>query len=389
MLEKLDSVGWSGLTHAYGTAEEIPAFIAALRSPDGQARAEALDELWSCLLHEGLRFEADAYAVPFLTDLAVDPATAERSVLLHLLTAMAIGSDHPYLVTGFPIGRLRPEPDAVDESWHLLYSEWSGRPYDGPAPDGGAELRVYDAVRIEVPRIVPLLADPDGDVAEAAAYLLAWFPEQARSTVGPLVDAAFRSGLRRDARVSALLAAGLAARTPGPALSAGLELLSDPDGEVRWASAASWALACGAAAPEEVRVVLRARAEDQADHGEPWLAPWGMRRAEWSVRLLERIGDPAGPEIRRRLVAAAATAQPRAGGWHEHLAEPFYLAFGDDERSGRVPFERLTQAQRWLVEYLAGHPEVFEEDAEQLADLLRWYGLPAGHGLLTAYASAR
>ncbi|MFC7761573.1 hypothetical protein ACFQY4_28670 [Catellatospora bangladeshensis] len=108
MLEKLDSVGWSGLTHAYGTAEEIPAFIAALRSPDAEVRAEALDELWSCLLHEGLRFEADAYAVPFLADLAVDPATADRPVILHLLTAMAIGSDHPYLVTGFPIGRLRP-----------------------------------------------------------------------------------------------------------------------------------------------------------------------------------------------------------------------------------------------------------------------------------------
>ncbi|GAA1600601.1 hypothetical protein [Catellatospora bangladeshensis] len=388
MLEKLDSVGWSGLTHAYGTAEEIPAFIAALRSPDAEVRAEALDELWSCLLHEGLRFEADAYAVPFLADLAVDPATADRPVILHLLTAMAIGSDHPYLVTGFPIGRLRPSPDAVDESWHLLYSEWSGRTYDGRAPEGSAELRVYDAVRVEVPRIVPLLADPDGAVAEAAAYLLAWFPEQARTTVGPLVDAAFRGGLRRDARVSALLAAGLAARTPGPALSAGLELLSDPDGEVRWAAAASWALACGAAAPEEVRVVLRTRAEVRSDHDEPWLAPWGMRRAEWSVRLLERIGDPAGAEIRRRLVEAA-TAQPRSGGWAEHLAEPFYLAFGDDERTGRVPFERLTPAQSWLVEHLAGHPEMFTADGEQLDDLLRWYGLPTGHGLLAAYASAR
>ncbi|MFC7761572.1 hypothetical protein ACFQY4_28665 [Catellatospora bangladeshensis] len=81
---------------------------------------------------------------------------------------------------------------------------------------------------------------------------------------------------------------------------------------MRWAAAASWALACGAAAPEEVRVVLRTRAEVRSDHDEPWLAPWGMRRAEWSVRLLERIGDPAGAEIRRRLVEAA-TAQPRSG----------------------------------------------------------------------------
>ncbi|MEV4417028.1 hypothetical protein [Catellatospora sp. NPDC049609] len=388
MLEKLDGVDWNVLLHAYGTAEDIPAYLAALSSPDPEVRGEGRDELWTCLLREGLRYQAGTYTVPFLADLAVDPATAERPAILSLLTAMAIGSDHPYLTTGFPIGRLRPAPDEIDESWRLLYSEWSGRPYPGITTPRGDELPTYDAVRIEVPRIVPLLADPDPDVAEAAAYLLAWFPEQARITVGPLVDMAFRAGLPRDARVTALMAAGLAALSPAPALSAGLDLLSDPDGEVRWAAAAAWALAAGPAAPEEVRVVLRARAEDRSEHGEPWLAPWGMRRAEWSVRLLEQIGDPSGAEIRRRLVAQAL-AQPRTGAWHEHLAEPFYLAFGDDERTGRVPFERLSAAQRWLVEYLAGHPEVFEGDAEPVTDLLRWYGLPAGHGLLAAYASAR
>jgi hypothetical protein len=196
MLEKLDTVGWGGLTHAFGTAEEIPAFITALRAEDPEARGDARDELWSSLLHEGRRYQADVYTVPFLADLAADPLTLDRAAIVDLLTAMAIGSDHPYLLTGFPIERLRPSPDAVDESWHLLYSEWSGHATaDPPAvPAEVDELRVYDAVRAELPRILRLLDDSDGDVIEAAAYLLAWFPEAAGDTVVPLLAVAGQRG---------------------------------------------------------------------------------------------------------------------------------------------------------------------------------------------------
>jgi hypothetical protein len=32
---------------------------------------------------------------------------------------------------------------------------------------------------------------------------------------------------------------------------------------------------------------------------------------------------------------------------------------------------------------------VFQDEQEQIGDLLSWYALPAGHGPLAAYASAR
>lgn len=387
MLEKLDTVGWGGLTHAFGTAEEIPAFIAALRADDPEVRGDARDELWSSLLHEGRRYEADVYTVPFLTDLAVDPATFDRAAIVDLLTSLAIGSDHPYLMTGFPIERLRPSPDAVDETWHLLYSEWSGRAAVVPPVRGEvAELRVYDAVRAELPRITALLDDTDGDVVEAAAYLLAWFPEAAQDTVVPLLAVAGRHDWRRDLRVSALLAAGLAARGPVPESAVIAGLVHDGDAEVSWAAAVAWALTAGATVPEEPRAVLRARAGDGIGPDEPVLAPWGLSRAEWSVRLLEHLGDPGAAEARAALVRSEATKRHQ-GPWAERLGEAFYLAFGDDERTILRGYADLTPAQRWLVDHLVRHPDALIAEPEQVTELLRWYGLPDSHPALTAYAA--
>ncbi|GAA2361225.1 hypothetical protein Cme02nite_38890 [Catellatospora methionotrophica] len=387
MLEKLDTVGWSGLTHAFGTAEEIPAFITALRAEDPQVRGDARDELWTSLLHEGRRYEADVYAVPFLADLATDPATYDRAAIVDLLTAMAIGSDHPYLLTGFPIERLRPTPDAVDESWHLLHSEWSGRAVGEPRMPGEAdELRVYDAVRAELPRIAALLDDTDGDVIEAAAYLLAWFPEAAHDTVVPLLAVAGHHDWRRDLRVTALLAAGLAARGPVPESAVITSLAHDGDEEVRWAAAVAWTLTAGTAVPEDPRAVLRARAGAGIGPDEPVLAPWGMGRAEWSVRLLEHLGDPGAADARAALVRAEATRRPH-GPWAERLGEAFYLAFGDDERASPAGYAELTAAQRWLVDHLVRHPDALIAEPDEVTELLRWHGLPDSHPALTAYAA--
>lgn len=388
MLEKLDTVGWGGLTHAFGTAEEIPAFITALRAEDPEVRGDARDELWSSLLHEGRRYQADLYTVPFLADLAADPFTYDRAAIVDLLTAMAIGSDHPYLLTGFPIERLRPSPDAVDESWHLLYSEWSGHAAgDPPAVPGELdELRVYDAVRAELPRIVRLLDDSDGAVIEAAAYLLAWFPEAAGDTVVPLLAVAGQRGWRRDLRVTALLAAGLAARGPVPESAVIAGLVHDEDPEVSWAAAVAWTFTAGATVPEEARAVLRARAGAGIGPDEPVLAPWGLTRAEWSVRLLEHLGDPGAAEARAALVRSEATRQEH-GPWAQRLGEAFYLAFGDDGRSIPPGYADLTPAQRWLVDHLVRHPDALVAEPDEVTELLRWYGLPDSHLALSAYAA--
>jgi hypothetical protein len=42
MWDGLDAVGWSSMRHAYGPADEVPALLLALRSPDAGERGKAL-----------------------------------------------------------------------------------------------------------------------------------------------------------------------------------------------------------------------------------------------------------------------------------------------------------------------------------------------------------
>ena len=103
MLEGLDRVNWARLNHAYGSAADVPDQIRALRSPDTEARAQALWQLYGNIFHQGSRFEATSYAVPFLLEILAAPGTLDRAQLLELLAAIAIGYDESWLPTGLPI----------------------------------------------------------------------------------------------------------------------------------------------------------------------------------------------------------------------------------------------------------------------------------------------
>jgi hypothetical protein len=66
----LDSTRWLELTHAYGTAHDMPALLRQLYDPDGIRRTVATDEtweaLWSALIHQGSVFPASFAAVPYV-----------------------------------------------------------------------------------------------------------------------------------------------------------------------------------------------------------------------------------------------------------------------------------------------------------------------------------
>ncbi|MER5772143.1 HEAT repeat domain-containing protein [Streptomyces sp. NPDC001985] len=65
----LDRVRWRDLDHAYGEADDLPALLRALAADDERAQ-EALEELWSTILHQGTVYAATAETVPFLARLA-------------------------------------------------------------------------------------------------------------------------------------------------------------------------------------------------------------------------------------------------------------------------------------------------------------------------------
>ena len=58
MLEQLDEVAWASLSHAYGSADDVPELIRAPASPDGELRESALSELYGNIVHQGTRWEA-------------------------------------------------------------------------------------------------------------------------------------------------------------------------------------------------------------------------------------------------------------------------------------------------------------------------------------------
>lgn len=93
VLDTLDSIDWARLTHAAGSAHDVPDMIRQLLSDKASVRERALDErgLWGTLCHQDSIYEATAPAVPFLLELAREPTVQGRGKILDLLVYFAQG----------------------------------------------------------------------------------------------------------------------------------------------------------------------------------------------------------------------------------------------------------------------------------------------------------
>ncbi|KAF5637649.1 hypothetical protein F25303_7821 [Fusarium sp. NRRL 25303] len=92
-LPGLDSIDWSQLSHAYGSADDVPQLLQDLQSTDPEVYKTAFTKCWSNICHQGSRYSASVEAIPFLYALLENPATKDRESLLYLITSLAIG--HP------------------------------------------------------------------------------------------------------------------------------------------------------------------------------------------------------------------------------------------------------------------------------------------------------
>ncbi len=86
MLTPRDAVDWSGLTHAFGEADDIPDLIEQLLDADW---ADAVDDLFASLLDQGRVFPATVAAVPFLVDVALEESAPGRLGALQILAGIA------------------------------------------------------------------------------------------------------------------------------------------------------------------------------------------------------------------------------------------------------------------------------------------------------------
>ncbi len=257
-LAGLDGIDWAGLDHAYGSAEDVPALLRALRSPDEEERGEAFGELFTNIYHQGSRYPASAVAVPFLLALASDPGTPERGWPLYLATALAIGFDEAHLPSGVAIAEWRAEAARLlatdpDEEARRLKAwvaeatddhERRDREFDRKMSDytwarraAEAELGAYDAVRAGLPTVRALLGDADAGVRASAAYAIGWFPEESAASLaalGPLLGTEQNPAVVTNVLVSAGLLDGrdllplirerLAGTEPGPRSAAAIAL---------------------------------------------------------------------------------------------------------------------------------------------------------------------
>ncbi len=113
-MQVLDKIPWHKLTHAHGSAEDVPELLRALRlSPPNDRREHGpIQQLHGNIWHQNSVYEATAYAVPFLIELAADPNVPDRCGVLSLLSVIAGGTSflqvhesflQMYVDTGEPV----------------------------------------------------------------------------------------------------------------------------------------------------------------------------------------------------------------------------------------------------------------------------------------------
>ncbi|SNT49879.1 hypothetical protein SAMN05421812_107258 [Asanoa hainanensis] len=88
LLDGVSEIDWSALDHAYGSAEDVPRWLAAMTDP--ATSGGALGDLDAAVYHQGGEvYSAGAAVVPFLIRFATDPAVPGRPDILDLLSCFA------------------------------------------------------------------------------------------------------------------------------------------------------------------------------------------------------------------------------------------------------------------------------------------------------------
>ncbi|MFG2908997.1 hypothetical protein ACGF13_28485 [Kitasatospora sp. NPDC048286] len=255
LLAGLDDIDWAALRHAYGSAEDVPGELRAACGEDEKARDRAFERLFNSICHQGSRYSSSPFAVPFLARIAVAGPDGVRTEALMLLLRLAVDWHDTYdLPLGIDTAAWRAAAISPEENlrWYdeqiaaetdeaRLEKLREGREYCAaghPIDAREGTLCSYDAVRAELPLLMPLLDDPDPEVRSRCAYLLGRFPEKAGTVAEPLLR---RLEAERDPVTAAtlLIAAGLLTDHDGDGGIA--RRLDDQEPLVRWAAATALA----------------------------------------------------------------------------------------------------------------------------------------------------
>ncbi|MFF0155722.1 HEAT repeat domain-containing protein [Micromonospora sp. NPDC005203] len=408
MLDGLDDIDWAQLSHAYGAADDVPDQLRGLLSPDPTTRGEALVDLYTNVFHQGSRFEASAYAVPFLLELLADPATPDPAAVLGLLSALAVGYGERFLPEGFPVAEYRRAAEGGRELLAAKPPPWTGTDKSKKeyveytyveslsAAERGrlrayVEVATYDAVRAGVPLLRTLLTHSHPRVRRAAAYALAWFSQEADGSVSALagaVDAAAEPGVGSTPGELAtmLVASGLLGAAPD------VRWLADPRPVIRWAAAIGRARVLGTVADratvEELLNWVSALPDDAGTGPveDEWVPFLDGDRGRYTALALRQLG----PQHEDRALDALLDRLPTVTGEQSLtvLGVALRLAFPDGPKAAGTPVAALPTRQRRLAEVLGRSTEPWLIDGQEFGNvtmLVGHYGLPRSREAMLTY----
>ncbi|MPY32270.1 HEAT repeat domain-containing protein [Streptomyces adustus] len=159
MINELDSVDWSSMSHAYGPADDVPVWLRDMTSGGPELRDKALSHFYSAAHHQGDVYPCTVASLPFLFHMAQDAATPDRASIIELLVS---------------IGR-----ESMDRDVDAVYI----------SPDGTESTAHADSValmRESTDLFVRYAADPEPSVRRAAIEGLGLFLDDGDRAVGIL-----------------------------------------------------------------------------------------------------------------------------------------------------------------------------------------------------------
>src|SRR4051794_22086638 len=181
MLEGLDAIDWSILTHAHGPAADVPELLRSLLSQDPDARLQALAELVEKIWHQGTVYPASAAAIPFLLEMLNQPDVPDPGHAVALVGCIATGES--WLQYGLRVDGEETLRRRLAEQGRSLEEEQE------------EERAVMEAIHRDVAAglelLLPYLGDREG-LGSLVAETLGHFPEHA-SWLIPAINAALAS----------------------------------------------------------------------------------------------------------------------------------------------------------------------------------------------------
>lgn len=308
--ERLASVPWATLQHAYGTAQDTPEHLLALLSDDADMWQEAMSNLWASICHQGTVYAASCAAVPFLLEIVAMFPDARKPELLQLLGGLAnrdcyANRDRNIMHVDRHLSDFIKPDRYVSWSYGQFIQE--GGEYQDPHTMAVAHERVGEGI----PIILTLLGDSSDKTQQVALYLLSAFKEHSTRIV-PAMEALLTHSHSPFVRASALLGLSSVLES-GSLVWDRLITYIEPDHPALLRFVSALALAryhANAANPTAVRLLIEAMVNPRQLDELYAMLPW----ADGSVHVgaaaaLGQLGIPTG------LDGLCTALQEGAPGW--------------------------------------------------------------------------